>query len=1154
MSRCCCFLCASDEGVFLEITPDSVRAAFGGQLEACLSKKVNKTIKLSNKICYKCAYELDQCAKFLQKSKKSYDVAKSPKAKAPVPHCSLCCESIESVHIFDITEDNRSVFSPLQKIRRIFSEDLAKKVNISKLVCLVCRYNLDVLYDLKKLHEQSVDNLEALLKKELDYSGFPKVYTDVVNRKTTITTFPDTTVHELISSDSECSEYSDMARGKKRGRPRGRPRGRARSKAAPLKNGASTAKSQGKYRNCEQCCNPVANDMDMYRVHSTGQILCKSCWTTRDPSKSTGKRQTFSLSGTKLCTVYLTDVLDKGIRDSENKVEKNKEDDKFYLISDESSFEEDKNVVSLKNKPTVNGSTERGKKRSIVSTKSDEESMPSKLSKPKSVTVQKVESAKALSDLDQPSTSFQKGRSRKRKVSGHEELSSESDQGIVKGMMLLRGRRQVNHLPTLLSTSEEDDANKALKKQKKGDKETIKEATKETTKEATDETTIKAHPESNDESSTESGSRNLRRKTKVASVLVAPTANTKKTEAAEVGRESRSKMSSVSFSQESTPPVEFKSPKEMAPQEYTCDKCDKKFDTKLAQAQHKLTTHNKQLALTLERVTFSSLSCEKIESSVDLLEEDKTTSEEATETKSSSGAAAKDAGDSPSEEVNISIDDDDDDDDDIFEYKPKKDDKDDGEKEQPLDAEASKSQREDDESMTKIPTEAIASESQPCADLTTVSAVTITEVNEKEDEDVNTKLKDRQDEHANEDVAVENHKMLGGENEDGGATAENEDATAKNEDATAENEDATAENEDAAVENEDAAVENEDAAVEKEDATAEKEDTGEKTPAAERMGPVIESDVLVDETIPNNEKTDEPVVPSITEDNKDDTNQDTVEPTNEDYDGSFEGNLQDSCEDNGEDGAEKEDAEVGLLNCVDITNDSEEEEDLKGEVKKKRKITPDTTDERIALDDKEDLYDTAIECAEKHRQNAIEAEVIDIDELDDNNTIKSTLTNCEAILEVENEDGEENDVVVTADGVDDAALEVKPNKATTEETSTIDLTMDNGAPTVGNFEPEMIDETAEAGEKREVQENTSNVSTSTDTVTKIMEEVFDLAAAEVQKRRDSNGASKNLDEEIEMETLENISREIRNSADMPSLDPISAITINDEETDITALD
>lgn len=39
----------------------------------------------------------------------------------------------------------------------------------------MCRYNLDVLYDLKKLHEQTVNNLKDLINKELDYTSFPKV-------------------------------------------------------------------------------------------------------------------------------------------------------------------------------------------------------------------------------------------------------------------------------------------------------------------------------------------------------------------------------------------------------------------------------------------------------------------------------------------------------------------------------------------------------------------------------------------------------------------------------------------------------------------------------------------------------------------------------------------------------------------------------------------------------------------------------------------------------------------------------------------------------------------------------------------------------------------------------------------------------------------
>jgi len=40
MSEQYCFLCASDEGVFLDVTPDNL-SAFGDQLEICLTTKVD---------------------------------------------------------------------------------------------------------------------------------------------------------------------------------------------------------------------------------------------------------------------------------------------------------------------------------------------------------------------------------------------------------------------------------------------------------------------------------------------------------------------------------------------------------------------------------------------------------------------------------------------------------------------------------------------------------------------------------------------------------------------------------------------------------------------------------------------------------------------------------------------------------------------------------------------------------------------------------------------------------------------------------------------------------------------------------------------------------------------------------------------------------
>lgn len=51
------------------------------------------------------------------------------------------------------------------------------KDNDLKLICLACRYNLDILYDLKKLYQETFDNLKGLLNKKIDYSIFPKVRT-----------------------------------------------------------------------------------------------------------------------------------------------------------------------------------------------------------------------------------------------------------------------------------------------------------------------------------------------------------------------------------------------------------------------------------------------------------------------------------------------------------------------------------------------------------------------------------------------------------------------------------------------------------------------------------------------------------------------------------------------------------------------------------------------------------------------------------------------------------------------------------------------------------------------------------------------------------------------------------------------------------------
>jgi len=87
--------------------------------------RTHESIDLSSKICYKCAYELDQCTKFVQRYKKSHEELSEPKAETSIPCCFLCFELVESDRIFDITKDNSVIFNPLRKIRSIFNDDVS---------------------------------------------------------------------------------------------------------------------------------------------------------------------------------------------------------------------------------------------------------------------------------------------------------------------------------------------------------------------------------------------------------------------------------------------------------------------------------------------------------------------------------------------------------------------------------------------------------------------------------------------------------------------------------------------------------------------------------------------------------------------------------------------------------------------------------------------------------------------------------------------------------------------------------------------------------------------------------------------------------------------------------------------------------------------
>lgn len=1098
MSGQYCFLCASDEGVFLDVTTDTYDA-FVEQLQICLSTKVDeKSIKLSNKICYKCAYELDQCTKFVQKYKKSHKTSK-PETKTSMPCCCLCFEHVKNNRIFDITQDNRAVFSPLQKIRKIFNEDL-KENNNSKLICLTCRYNLDVLYDLRRIYQEVVYNLKALINeeiKEINYSNFPKVYTDVVNRKTTITTFPDVTFFDLIYSDSENSE--NMARKKSRAKNRKRRinvQTKSRNDVKP------------KIRKCDECHNIVPNGTDMYRFHHTRLTVCRNCWITMDPNKDRLKRKSrqmeSNLAGTKLCTVFLTDVLDKKLckNEKEHKIEKNKGNK--YSISEDSSLEDRlsescTNLTPKSGNNAVNNNTKQGKKRRNDAEKNEDvESPPTKVTRlnRKRENANEAKVAKVSSDVEQQSTTYLTRRGRKRTI-GTSDPSSDSD------ISPLKSREKLDNRAKLLSPSSSKPDRKKLR--------TILEGI-----------TSNVRSESTDDSSPEST--NLKRTSKNASsVRTNKEKNTPK----------RTRSSSISSME--TALTEFKSPKSVAPSEvkkncYSCDTCGKKFDTKLSNVQHSL-THFMQASLKLERVTISS-NKEKQELRSDSEEDKKRKSfKEAEVIKIKS--IDKHTDDS-SEEIAINVTDTDDEE--IFSVQRKNAKEKEAEKEASsencnvIDKLNAESELRVEESMKLQSDEKITEESEQCIESTTeMPNETVTSVEIEQGED--TKETDTKNKNIMEKVIKDKDRKSSMDrdidaSEDKDTLNVQEDVVAKAVSSTSKVLHFELFTDVDVEENKDVSAEND-----TEVSTKEKENFNNET---------------------NNDK--EHLHEEVTHDNKTTSRLDSSSPINnvieddKNHSENCKSDLKNNCNDN-----ENEIIKDVEMKQCNLTNKSQKEDINESEEKEKTVLN--VIDETETLKDQTDLEDTVedenkVETVEKQQatsneQNMETEMTIDVDKPNNaKDIVKLNLLNGKKLNQEEDGDEDESSATIPTDSNNDIAQHEK----VTEETITVERSneKDKLEETVKNLADLIENNTTNS--KCEKRENSNHVSNDNpmDAANMILKEVFDLAAAEVQKREDINNTKSLQDTEIE--TLENITREIRNSADMPSLDPI--IMDMDDDNDI----
>lgn len=874
-----------------------------------------------------------------------------------------------------------------------------------------------------------------------------QVHTDVVNRKTTITTFPDITFCCSVHSSESDTNEENMARGKRHSK--------RRKMQSNVQIKLRTYKPK---RNCDGCYKSVANGIDMYRFYHTGLTVCKNCWITTDPSsdKTRRSRQIQSnLAEMKLCTVILTDVLSQESYKKKkiHQVEKDKDDDTSVDSSQEEAKSSESSPLSVSFKTRnhlINGKTKQGRKRKIDMIRSKDEYSPLKVTRltKERINTNEVKLTKASVDTEQQSsTRFMKIQGVKRTI---DDKSSDSDSS---------GEQRETHRNKL-----NDRVNKTNKKKHKS----IHEKTTSNVLDSSDET-------SNEDDTS------LRSKTRDATS--SSNMSTKK-EREERSTRSRTRSSSISSTEVLPKKSSVQSEVKI---EYTCNKCNKKFDTKLSNAKHRL-THLKQAALKLEKITVSNVK-EKQETDIDP-QDDKIS----IETASRSGDKQTD---DPSEEVAVNIEDTDDEE--IFSLVSKKNLKRKNTKISGDNVVDKPDTVKSEEEESRLEEESKNDENIEAKEVEQSIVVPDETLEKENDENRKNKITRRK-------CMTKTKSKKTSENIDRDSDRSKEDAQ---ETIT------TVEEDHNAGEEEDKNVKNDEeiCSIEKEKISNECNNDDDED--------------FHEETIRDSE-TKSPILSShnIIKDNKDHS---------------------ENCENNYDNDKGEIIEEPEICDSIDESskkNTKESEEEVQN-------IDKTETFKEKDLDDAIIINEDKIEKLEEQQNGSdeknMEVDTVNVNEPSDvQDTTKSELSNNKKSDEIK--DTDENDIAAVPVNSDNNDDEAKSKKIIEEilpmDDSKLEEEKEKFEEQLKELE-EMVNDNA-MNKHREVQENSTYVldSNSADAANEILKEVFELAAAEVQ-HREENSNMKNLDD-VEMETLENISREIRKSADMPSLDPISVMDIDDD--------
>lgn len=402
-----------------------------------------------------------------------------------------------------------------------------------------------------------------------------QIKTTIVNRKTTSIESNRINLNVFLESESDSDEMI-----------------RTRSRNNKLNE-------QTKSQVCSKCHNSIKTDDDIFKIHKTGEIVCKCCWRNMDICKSKPEKEVSNDKQIKLCTVFLKDVL----KDSKIKKEKlyrideDDEGNKTYVVMDTNLTNDNKSskpVSDIKNDMEKQSQKRSSKCLRTTDKDSSSEDVPNKKHKP---------DAKEISETDSKQSSLVALQAKQvtQKNDKHNiNQSSDSDSSIPK-IAKNSGRRLTRHKrATGSSLSDADIDNKYNRKRLKtilsgipirrnrnvdvsdesSSNEDVASKRKRLSFTSTSSVTIEIYDDDNDQENFEKNVRKTKKK------------NTKKL----------TKLPTVTNSQELQSPKSDDKDDIFKTQTYVCDECGASYENKFIGLTHKL-THYKQPQLKLQKLS-----------------------------------------------------------------------------------------------------------------------------------------------------------------------------------------------------------------------------------------------------------------------------------------------------------------------------------------------------------------------------------------------------------------------------------------------------------------------------------------------------------------------------------------------------------------------